>query len=872
MLMNSKSNFLESDKTDIESLLLELEIDSGEESVKKILNFIGDMKSESIQYNKLRLADLFCRTIIKINKKQDMSEITEYIIKAFTNINKVTINDIERGNICILTLLSVLFNNRETQDSEEIDNLIDSGIIDLLDDLDNVSILFTLQDENSVKYFPIEIFLCKILDVHNFIRNLEKTSTIQALMFALQIFDKSNYPHEVKDILTIVDDYKLEFVKYLYDGARHCYLDWKQNYEKNGTLVLYNETKHKVLIRNHKKNYFNKNIFCNNYNVSEIHEEINSNSGTIAYYITYDLPNYIPTSIYLEFKNYTNPSKIIEILNLIYDYNYYNIIEPGHLIYKDNNIVPINPFSYNDVFCFINSSQENSTNNTINKFLIDNYGLLKISGNKINYINIGTLVFLQKICTVKIHSLDLGNKTQTFNDLILNWIDLCTDKQKCIKDFLNKFEEQLSFIKDSKDFFNKKYCNDYLLPIQIPFEIIERFEMNSILTEGEIKKCKCEYDFFNEKNHITINDNDYSDFLVQNIEGEKQILDEGEYFIILNPKQEKIIYDPIITVYCQIEQKINEWNRNLISPEVINAISESDISKITEYMKLFYKSFKRIHKNISLDNIVRYRLAYHILFIKLTPETYRQWFELITKHELIDFSKNNKMKDLLNKKGVLYIPKNRASDQSTLKNLFIEYIRDPDDRDQIDIFDEYISYDGTYFLVNFNKIKEICFVFDTIQSGASSKGTIEDYFDDAKQEQSPKHVQLTCHFDKVMEDKKTVDSITIKEIIEQNKNKTGCNVSVLAFYASKQGINSVYQYLDDNQIKNIKYEPEFYINATVSPDDKIIIDKLYSGRLNGKINIGNYLCVREFNQPNYNIMSDELLEINRIIALFNRKG
>lgn len=872
MLNKSINKFIESDQIFIDSLLLELEIDSGEENIKKILNFIGNMKSESIQYNKNKLADLFCRTITKIEKKDNISEITNWIINAFSNINKVTINDIERGNICILTLLTVLFNNRETQDSEEIYNLIDSGIIDLLDDIDKVSILFTLQDENNDKYFPIEIFLCKILDVNNFIRNLEKTSTIQALMFALQIFDKRNYPHEVNDILKIVDDYKLEFVKYLYDGARHCYLDWKQNYEKNGTLVLYNETKHKVLIRNNKKTYFDKNILCKYYNVSNICEEINSNEGTIAYYVTYDLQNYIPTNISLEFERNINPSKIIEILNLIYDYDYFNIIEKGHLIYKDNIILPINPFSYNDIFCFINGSQENCTNATINKYLIDNYGLLKLSGNKINYINIGTLVLLQQIFPIKLNSLDLGNKTQTFNELILNWIDLCTDKQKCIKDFLNKFEVQLSFIKDDNQFFNKIYCNDYLLPIQIPSEIIDRFEINSILNEGEINKCKSEFDFLNEKNIITINDNDYSDFLIQNIDGEKIILDEGEYFVVLNRKQKNIIYDPIITEYCQIKQKINELNKKLLTPEIINAISETDINNIAEYMKLFYKSFKRIHKNISLDNIVRYRLAYHILFIKLTPETYTKWVELINKHEHVDFSKNQKMKELLNKQGVLYIPKNRASDQSTLKNLFIDYIRDPDDREQIDIFDEYISYDGNYFLVNFKKIKEICFVFDTIQSGASSKGTIEEYFDETKQVQSSKHVQLTCNFDKAMEDKKTIDTITIKEIIERNKNKTGCNVSVLAFYASKQGISTVYQYLDDNKIKNTKYEPEFYINATVSSDDKLIIDKLYPGRLNGKINIGNYLCIREFNQPNYNIMSEDLLEIDKIIALFNRKG
>lgn len=872
MLNEAINNFMESDKSDIEALLLELEIDSCEENIKKNLNFIGNMKSESIQYNKKRLADLFCRTITKIEKKENISEITNIIIKAFSNINKVTINDIERGNICILTLLTVLFNNRETQDSEEIDNLIDSGIIDLLDDLDKVSILFTLQDENNVKYFPIEIFLCKILDVNNFIRNLEKTSTIQALMFALQIFDKRNYPHEVSDILKIVDDYELEFVKYLYDGAIHCYQDWKQNYEKNGTLVLYNESKHTVLIRNNKKKYFDKNCLCSEYNISNIYEEKNSNKEIIAYYIKYDLNTFDPINIDEEFIKKGDKTRLIRILSLIYDYSFYNLIEFGHLINKNNNILPINPFSCNDVFCFINGAQENCTITTINKYLLDNYGLLKITGTGINYINIGTLVLLQQIFTVKIHILDLGYRTKTYNDLIINWIELCPNKQKSIKDFLNKVEEQLSFIQDPNDFFNKKYCNDFLLPLNIPLEITKKFELSSIINEGEIAKCKSEYDFFNDKYIITINDKDYSDFSVQNIDGDKKALPDGENFILLNEKEKKIIYDPSISLYNQLIIKLNEWNNRLLSSEIINVITETDISKLSDCMKMFKKSLKRIHKDIPLDSIVRYRLAYHILFLQLTPETYHQWIDIICKHDIIDFSKITKGKSYLNRDGVLYIPKNRASDQSTLKNLFIDYIRDPDDRNQIDIFDEPITYDGTYFQINHKKITEICFVFDIIQSGASSIGTIEYYFDETIQSHDPSYMQLCCNFQKPMDNKKKIDVITVNEIIEKNKVITGCNVSVLVFYTSKNGYNSVYQYLDEHRIKNIKIEPEFYINSVLSSEDKQIINTLYRSKLKGKINVGNFLCIREFNQPNYNIMSDELLEINRIIALFNRKG
>ena len=195
MMQTITQNFKEDDKNTIESLLMSLELDYKTEVIVDILYFIGNMLSESIAYNQKRIADLFCRTISKIKKTEISKDLENHIIEAFENINRIFINrisidNIERGNICILTLLSVLFNNREIQDSEQIKELIDSGFIDLIDDLENISILFIIRDEQQIKYFPIEIFLCRVLDVNNFIRALNKTSTIQALMFALQGFFK----------------------------------------------------------------------------------------------------------------------------------------------------------------------------------------------------------------------------------------------------------------------------------------------------------------------------------------------------------------------------------------------------------------------------------------------------------------------------------------------------------------------------------------------------------------------------------------------------------------------------------------------------------------------------------------------------------
>ena len=50
------------------------------------------------------------------------------------------------------------------------------------------------------------------------------------------------------------------------------------------------------------------------------------------------------------------------------------------------------------------------------------------------------------------------------------------------------------------------------------------------------------------------------------------------------------------------------------------------------------------------------------------------------------------------------------------------------------------------------------------------------------------------------------------------------------------------------------------------------MQKMYPGKLAGKIGEGNYLVIREFNQPKLNIMCHKLLEIERVVALFCKRA
>lgn len=57
------------------------------------------------------------------------------------------------------------------------------------------------------------------------------------------------------------------------------------------------------------------------------------------------------------------------------------------------------------------------------------------------------------------------------------------------------------------------------------------------------------------------------------------------------------------------------------------------------------------------------------------------------------------------------------------------------------------------------------------------------------------------------------------------------------------------------------------LNNIVTEEDMEQIDKVYK-QLKGEIKTGDYFVVREFNQPKKNIMKDELMFMDKLIAIF----
>ena len=189
-------------------------------------------------------------------------------------------------------------------------------------------------------------------------------------MLALSIFNKEQKPAELEEIKKLIKQNNLKFIEYLFDDSERLFgSEWKENFEYNGTLVLYNKKLSKILIRNPNKEYFKiDDSLLTPYQKTEIQEEINSKKTPIAYYIEYSAKN--PSFINFEEEFIKGEEqKNLALLQIIYNKSYYNILFSKGLILINNNFCPTNPYSINDEVCIFGNSHSENSLNSINQYL-----------------------------------------------------------------------------------------------------------------------------------------------------------------------------------------------------------------------------------------------------------------------------------------------------------------------------------------------------------------------------------------------------------------------------------------------------------------------------------------------------------------------
>ena len=113
--------------------------------------------------------------------------------------------------------------------------------------------------------------------------------------------------------------------------------------------------------------------------------------------------------------------------------------------------------------------------------------------------------------------------------------------------------------------------------------------------------------------------------------------------------------------------------------------------------------------------------------------------------------------------------------------------------------------------------------------------------------------------------------VSVAEIIEMNNE---CEVEVYAIYSGEGGRKKVQEYLNKKLVcrKCTVLEPLKNLSSVLSKEDDELCKSIYKGRLGGKIYPGDYIVIREYNQPKHNIMSDDIMKLEKVTALFCKRA
>lgn len=342
-------------KDKIETFLKRIDLKPEIKLICEIFEFIHGCDTKKIVGLEERMAALFCRSVACLPQDDISEEVKKLLLDAFLNIRTMANQRNGTSELRTIYLLNKVY---QSDAKTEYDEIIEEDFELLLDNLEKIRILFRIVDDNQDEYFPISSLLFNLIDCDNLVREIREVKTIQALMLALQIFDKSKYPRQFEDIQNIVHEKDLRFIEYLFNGASRLGGDeWKYNYEKNGTLVLYDAKNSSILIRNINREYFeiDKNI-QDIYNISNVHEEKNEEETGMAYYVEYKMSDFDPVDLVKEFSIINNRNSILQILKLIYEDKYYNIIIEHSLFRGSKSVSPINPLAKNDTYTIVDGN------------------------------------------------------------------------------------------------------------------------------------------------------------------------------------------------------------------------------------------------------------------------------------------------------------------------------------------------------------------------------------------------------------------------------------------------------------------------------------------------------------------------------------
>lgn len=855
-------------KTYIKYLSINEDTKSSTKEKVDILNFITSLDTDTINANMSLVAELFCRVIGTFNKgNSDDKEVIQGIINAFKNIKNMKSFDENNQKEIPDSYLMVLVFLKNLNDMNDIgfeNTVLDEGMHsqfeELSEILESIRIVFKIEEENKV-VFPLARLLSKVIISEKFKIDILDITTINTLLLALEVFSNVDYHSQKNQLTKLIDDCNIKCLKYL-ENSKVIKIDetnWKNNFKKNGVLILADLDKQSILIRHESKAYFT------NIENELIENELNSDGIRIASYYEYSYDSNQQFISFEEIIKSQDIQVIFKALNLIYNKKNYNVFHKQAFIRSGSELKVVNPFNINDAHIIKehnSSATVPSSVNSVTKDCLSKYYLEIIIQDGLNCACIGLICNLLEIEPLNPFDLllNLNTKSSYQNQIINNWIKNTNNPDTNLIEIQSKFFSNLGYTSNQSDIRNAHLKGLFLYPLKFDEKLV-----NVIINKKFKFGVEQTYDFF--KSRVTtsfdgVNKNIEIDGVIQNSrdviyydEDEDSI--DGEEFFVIKTSDSKLHVSKSIDSLGKLNEKIVRENEKLIDYDSITKISEIQINYVMEHIKLHEKALiSYSHNNLSFNSVSRIRLINNILYYRLYNDSkWEKLLEILALHKKITFETITNIVDS-SVTGVLYVPKEVNESDSVFSSIVPTYLKNGYARTP-DIYYNQLELVNSEYNLRGHKISEITILFDTLQSGTSTIRTLDFYFEKYGENYIGNQPNRTIIY---YSNGKPVQLI---EILRTNNAK----LKVIFLNGTSEGKQKIEEYFTK---LSIQVEITCPNNITLKADEKLIN---LSNELYGScgLNIGNYPIIREFNQPKKNVFPNEMLDVERIFSLFVKK-
>lgn len=825
--------------------------ETNEQKLLEILESLIEVNSNEIPPT--CISSLFCHVVSKFNE-EGIKNIAEKIWNAFCNINAVA-EHIRTAESSTTEERILLFLRDLVNGEEQVSDKVFEFFTDICGELEEIKYIFILRNEHKKHYFPIGSLLKKVMSSYGELERLDE-KIINTFILAMEMFKLEQDLSNIDTLNKIVNDSNLEGLKILFKGNQ-LITTWKKNLKYNGILVLVDKENHKIYIRSEDKEYFD-NLIDND----TLLEETNINGKTIAYYLLKDYPEnaeFISLNDILTKPECSLDSRL-QVIEKIFCKKYYNVLYDKCFIKVDNTINLINNYSNKDSNIVWGNNHQGATPENIFKYGFKNYGLNTLWGNDVDYVMYASLFRLMLLQPLSLKGIisKMNSVTSFYQDALISfWLENINSVDSFLLKLADTYFNDINYISSKNDIKNEKIEDIYWLPYKFPVDfIIRKLNLICDTKEKDFKVIEIE----GKKN---INDKIEFFYNKQKIENkflEKSISNSDEQIYYGFKKGKKYYINDKATTFLKVLSNIHQKNKDIKSKNDFAFCKHLEIKNICEKMQLQKDALipKQMRYYSDFNTIATLRIIHHVIFNSFDKNKWNIFYKSLEKHQIVSYFEaieNNSF--YFDEEGTLYVPKEDRSQCGTL-NEINDYIRDKTRRDLGLYINQLKINDGLYCLDD-TEIKKIVFVFDTLQSGTSTKDYLNLFFypDENSKKKNPKYY---C------EEKE----ISLKQIIETNKPK----IQILFLYATEEGKQNIKEYLGDHEfLKNA--EIICLQNIDVAPVDERFcnsIQEIYDFSDEREIpKPGFYPIIREFNQPKKNIFPSKLLNPDSIASLFVKK-